>query len=62
MPVPAYDKFINPLLRFLASKPDGAVTAEVYLAMSERFTLSDADNKAERSLSGTQLIYFQNRI
>lgn len=28
MPVPTYDKFIAPILRYLASRPQGAVARE----------------------------------
>jgi CBS domain-containing protein len=60
MPVPTYDKLMDPLLRFLASRPDGAVTSAAYAALSQKLCLTDSD-KAERIPSGTQPVY-QNRI
>lgn len=32
MPVPTYDKFIEPILRFLASNPNGVVAKDAHEA------------------------------
>lgn len=53
MPVPTYDKFIEPVLRYLASRPSGAVAREVHAAASESLGLTDAD-RAELLPSGAQ--------
>jgi restriction system protein len=56
MAVPTYDKFIDPVLRFLATRPDGAPAREVHQAAAEALGLSDADRQ-ELLPSGAQLIY-----
>jgi restriction system protein len=30
MPVPTYDKFIEPVLRYLAAHPDGSIARDVH--------------------------------
>jgi restriction system protein len=45
MPVPPYDKFIEPILRFLATRPDGALARDAYNAAAAALTLSDSDMK-----------------
>lgn len=60
MPVPTYDEFIEPLLRFLVEHPDGVNVADVYSAIAHRVKLSDSD-RAELLPSGTQAVY-KNRI
>lgn len=42
-PVPAYPHFIEPVLRFLANRPDGVATPEVYPAMVEALQLTPED-------------------
>src|SRR5580765_1840658 len=59
MPVPTYDQFIEPILRYLATKPDGAPTRDVYDAAAVSLGLTDAD-RAEILPSGIQPVY-QNR-
>jgi restriction system protein len=56
MSVPTYDRFIEPILRYLAEHPDGAPAREVYDAAATRLGLSDAD-KDELVPSGGQAIY-----
>lgn len=56
MPVPTYDQFIEPILRFLAMHPDGAVAREVHEIAAATLGLSDAD-KQELLPSGLQPIY-----
>ena len=56
MPVPTYDPFIEPLMRYLARYPEGAVAREAHEAVAEALGLSEAD-KSERVPSGLQPIY-----
>src|SRR5712691_12429447 len=56
MAVPTYDKFIEPILRYLASHPDGAAARDVHEAAASALHLSDTD-KAEMLPSGVQLVY-----
>jgi restriction system protein len=56
MAVPTYDKFIEPLLRFLATRPDGAPAREAHEAAAEALSVSDADRQ-ELLPSGAQPIY-----
>lgn len=58
MSVPTYDKFIEPVLRFLATRPEGVPVREVREAAAERLAL-DEYQRAETIASG-QLTY-QNR-
>lgn len=60
MSIPTYDQFIEPVLRFLASVPDGALTRDVYEAAANAMHLTD-DERAEMLPSQTQQIY-KNRI
>lgn len=60
MAIPTYDRFIEPLLRFLGSRPDGASTSEVYPAVADVIGLTEAERDA-RLPSGRQAVY-QNRI
>jgi restriction system protein len=43
MPVPTYDKFMAPILRYLAAHPDGAAARDVHDAAASALGLSDAD-------------------
>lgn len=45
MPVPTYDQFIEPILRYLAARPDGAPVREVYEAVATALELSDIDKQ-----------------
>ena len=56
MPVPTYDQFIEPILRYLATKPDGAPARDVHDAAAAALGLSDSD-RAELLPSGTQTVY-----
>lgn len=56
MAVPTFDKFIDPVLRFLATRPDGALARDAYQAAARALNLSDADCQ-ELLPSGTQPIY-----
>ncbi len=60
MTVPTYDRFIEPLLRYLAAHAEGASVADVYEALSGAMKLT-ADDHAELLPSGTQAV-FKNRI
>jgi restriction system protein len=56
MPVPTYDKFIEPILRFLAEQPDGAAARDVHEAAAAALGLTDAD-KQDLLPSGVQPVY-----
>jgi len=56
MAVPTYDKFIEPILRFLASRPGGAAAREAHDAAAAILGVSDA-GKQELLPSGTQPVY-----
>ncbi len=56
MPVPTYEKFIDPILRYLAANPDGAPARNVYDAAAAALRLSDADRQ-EFLPSGAQATY-----
>src|SRR6266446_6327372 len=56
MPVPPYDQFIEPILRFLAMRSDGAVAREAHDAAAAALGLSDSD-KQELLPTGSQRVY-----
>ncbi len=56
MTVPTYDKFIEPILRFLATKPEGAPAREAHEAAAQALGISDADRQALVP-SGGQPVY-----
>ena len=56
MPVPTYDQFIEPILRYLAQHQDGAPARDAHEAAAAALQLSDAD-RAEVLPSGTQRVY-----
>jgi len=56
MSVPTYDKFIEPVLRFLASRPDGALAREAHEAAAAALSISESDRQ-ELLPSGSQPIY-----
>lgn len=58
--IPTYDYFIEPALRFLASRPEGAFTRDIQEAVANAMNLS-AEQRAEVLPSGQQAIY-KNRI
>lgn len=43
MPVPTYDQFIEPLLRFLATRPEGVPAREAHEAVATALGLTDQD-------------------
>jgi restriction system protein len=55
MAVPTYDKFIEPVLRFLAGKPEGAPARDAHEAAADALYLDD-NQRAEVIASG-QLVY-----
>ncbi|MBX4650220.1 restriction endonuclease [Klebsiella michiganensis] len=55
MAVPTYDKFIEPVLRFLATKPEGVTARDVHEAVADAMGLDDRQ-RAEVIASG-QLVY-----
>lgn len=56
MPVPTFDKFLEPILRYLASHPEGALARDAHEAAAVALALTEAD-KAELLPSGVQPIY-----
>lgn len=56
MPVPTYDQFNEPILRFLARHPEGVVAREVHDAAAAALNLSESD-KQELLPSGAQQVY-----
>lgn len=56
MPVPTYDQFMEPILRFLAIHPDAVSAREAHEAAATTLSLSDSD-KQELLPSGLQPIY-----
>jgi restriction system protein len=60
MSVPTYDKFIEPVLRFIAAYPEGVLARDAHEAAAVALGLTDADRQ-ELLPSGMQLVY-KNRI
>jgi restriction system protein len=56
VPVPTYDRFIEPVLRYLVAHADGALARDVHDAAADALKLSDAD-RAELLPSGVQAVY-----
>ncbi len=56
MPVPTYDKFIEPILRYLAVHLEGAPAREVHDAAADALAISDVDRQ-ELIPSGSQPAY-----
>ena len=56
MPVPTYDRFVEPILRYLASHPQGAMARDVHEAAATALGLSAEDREA-RLPSGKQTVY-----
>ncbi len=56
MPVPTYDRFIEPVLRYLAAHPEGAQARDVHDAAASALGLTDSD-RAELLPSGVQTVY-----
>lgn len=60
MPIPTYDQFIEPLLRFLAQHPEGVRSSVVYAALADQVGLND-DEREQRLPSRRQPVH-HNRI
>jgi restriction system protein len=56
MTVPTYEKFIEPILRYLAVNPEGAVARDVHEAAATTLQLTDNDRN-ELLPSGSQHVY-----
>jgi restriction endonuclease Mrr len=56
MSVPTYDQFIEPLLRYLATKPGEVAAAEAHEAAATALSIGEQD-KLELLPSGTQPVY-----
>lgn len=56
MAIPTYDKFIEPILRYLATKPSGVPARDAHEAAAQALSISEADRQ-ELLPSGTQPIY-----
>ena len=56
MPVPTYDRFIEPILRFLAAHPEGANAKDAHDAAAKALGLTEADRE-EMLPSGIQAAY-----
>ena len=56
MPVPTYDHFIEPVLRYLARHPDGVPARQAHEAAADALGLSDEDRQRLLS-SGAQPVY-----
>lgn len=56
MTVPTYDRFIEPILRFLAACPDGALARDAHEAAAQSLGVSEADRQ-QLLPSGAQPIY-----
>jgi len=50
MPIPTYDKFIEPILRYLAKHPDGERAAVVYEAAAEALGINEDDKLRVKQL------------
>jgi restriction system protein len=59
MTVPTYDRFIDPILRFLAANPEGAAARDVHEAAATALGLTE-DDRQETLPSGAQQV-FKNR-
>ena len=56
MPVPTYDRFIEPVLRFLALHPAGVAAKDAHVAAADALGVS-AQDRDELLPSGSQLVY-----
>jgi restriction endonuclease Mrr len=54
--IPTYDRFIEPLLRYLAEQAQPVATRDVYAALADRVGLSDTDRQTLLPSQG-QLVY-----
>lgn len=60
MPIPTYDQFIEPLLRFLGSRPGGATKREAVESAADTLAISPEDR--ERLLPSGHAPVYRNRI
>ena len=56
MPVPTYDQFIEPILRYLGEHPDGVFSKDAHNGAAAKLGLSEKDMQ-EMLPSGSQLVY-----
>ena len=56
MPVPTYDRFIEPILRYLAAHAEGSAARDVHDAAASALGLTESD-RLERLPSGLQAVY-----
>lgn len=56
MPVPTYDKFLEPIVRYLMGHPEGAPARDVHEAAADTLALTPRDRQ-EVLPSGTQTVY-----
>lgn len=56
MPIPTFDRFIDPILRYLAAHPSGASARDVHEAVAATLSVSDTDRQ-ELLPSGIQPVY-----
>jgi restriction system protein len=56
MPVPTYDRFIEPILRYLVAHPEGALARDVHEAATVALGLTESE-RAELVPSGGQTVY-----
>jgi restriction system protein len=56
MSIPTYDRFIEPILRYLAEHPNGAAARDVHEAAASALQLTDAEKQLLLA-SGTQPVY-----
>jgi restriction system protein len=56
MAVPPYNEFIEPIMRYLAARPEGAPTRDAHEAAADALGLNAAD-RAELLPSGVQRVY-----
>lgn len=56
MTVPTYDQFIEPILRYLATNPDGVQAKQAHEAAASALELTDVD-RLQLLASGSQLVY-----
>ena len=56
MAVPTYDRFIEPILRYLAAQPEGTKARDAHEAAANALGISEGD-RAEVLPSGTQAVY-----
>ncbi len=45
MPIPTFEKFIEPILRFLMLHPDGITVSDIYPVVAAELKLSEEDKQ-----------------